>query len=96
LCICSRSEAFGRVTIEGLLSGCIVIGSNSGFTPEIIKDGKTGYLYEPYNPDSLATKIIFVNENREKAQIVAKGGYLYSKNEFSLNKTKEALLRALA
>lgn len=57
--ICSRFEAFGRATIESMLSGNIVIGCNSGATKEIIKDKETGMLYVSGNTQSLADKISF-------------------------------------
>jgi glycosyltransferase involved in cell wall biosynthesis len=41
------SEPFGMVTIEALACGTPVIGSHSGATPEIIRDGETGFVVEP-------------------------------------------------
>ncbi len=43
---CSRSEAFGRVTVEAMMAGCLVIGSRSAGTSELIEDGETGLLFE--------------------------------------------------
>jgi len=40
------SEPFGMVTIEALASGTPVIGSGSGATPEIIKDGVNGFIVD--------------------------------------------------
>ena len=51
--VCSRCEAFGRVTIEAMKLGRPVIGSNSGGTPELIDDHRTGLLYEPGNASDL-------------------------------------------
>lgn len=53
----SRMEAFGRVTFEYAALGLPVVGSNSGATPEIVEDGKTGLLYEPNNAKDLAEKL---------------------------------------
>lgn len=53
----SKAETVGMVTIEALASGTPVIGSNAGGTPEILKNGKVGYLFEPLNADSLASAI---------------------------------------
>lgn len=51
----SRMEALGRVTLEAMLAGNIVIGANTGGTLEIIgNEQKRGYLYEQGNPQSLA------------------------------------------
>ena len=45
---CSRHEAFGRVTLEALSSGIPVIGHRSGGTPELISDGRNGFLYRSH------------------------------------------------
>lgn len=64
--ICSRSEAFGRVTVEAMRLGKPVIGANAGGTPEVIKHQKTGLLYEAGNYKDLAEKIDFLYKNRNK------------------------------
>lgn len=55
--MCSRREAFGRVTVEGMKLGKPVIGTRSGGTPEIIDEGVTGYLYDAGDHEGLAAKI---------------------------------------
>ena len=50
-------EAFGRVVVEGQALGRPVIGTNHGGSKETIIKGKTGWLAEPNDPDSLATAI---------------------------------------
>lgn len=57
LLVCSDNEAFGLVTVEAMLLGKPVVGANSGATPEIIQDGKTGYLYKSHDIQDLARKI---------------------------------------
>lgn len=44
--MCSRAEAFGRVTAEFMSWGRPVIGKNSGATPELIQHGLNGLLYD--------------------------------------------------
>ena len=52
----SRMEALGRVTVEAMLSGHIVIGANTGGTAEIIGEkGERGYLYRQGDPADLAS-----------------------------------------
>jgi glycosyltransferase involved in cell wall biosynthesis len=55
--VCSRKEAFGRVALEAMLLGKPVVASNAGGLPEIVRDGSTGFLYEPRNPKDLADKV---------------------------------------
>lgn len=65
----SRMEAFGRVTFEYAAVGLPVIGSNSGATPEIVIDGKTGFLYKAGDAEDLAAKIeMYVNNKTLKKQ----------------------------
>jgi len=45
LLVCSKAEAFGRVTVEAMAAGCPVIGRASGGTLEVIEDGRTGLLF---------------------------------------------------
>lgn len=61
--VCSRAEAFGRVTIEAMMGSIPVIGSNTGGTVELIKDGVNGFLYEYENISDLASKMKYMIEN---------------------------------
>jgi len=51
--VCSRNEAFGRVTVEAMKVGVPVVGANSGGTRAIIRDGETGLLYNPGDVQAL-------------------------------------------
>lgn len=53
----SLHEAFGRVTVEYMLECMPVIGADSGGTPELIRDGETGYLYPLGDAETLAKKM---------------------------------------
>ena len=85
--VCSRSEAFGRVTVEAQLAGCIVIGADCGATPELIHDGITGYLYELDDVEMLTAQIIKVCNNKDQALIIARRGQRQALEKFdkSLN-----------
>lgn len=80
---CSDSEAFGRVTVEAMLSGCLVIAANSGGTSEIISDGETGLLYDAGDVDGLIESINTALANRKDAKEIAASGRTYALNNFS-------------
>jgi len=61
--ICSKSEGFGRVTVEAMLLGKPVIGARSGATTELIKDGFNGFLYKFGDFEDLAEKIKLYYKN---------------------------------
>lgn len=90
---CSKREAFGRVTIENMMAGLLVIGANSGGTPEIIKDGINGFLYQEDNPDSLAEVIQKVLCNPERASVIAKKGYEHSIETYSIKRVVDEVIQ---
>lgn len=59
--VCSESEALGRVTVESMLSGCLVIGANGGATPELLAEGR-GFLYPAGDAPALAFSILALGE----------------------------------
>ncbi|MGA2368417.1 MAG: FkbM family methyltransferase [Dehalococcoidia bacterium] len=84
--VCSRFEAFGRVTAEAMLLKKPVIGTNIGGTAELIKDGYNGFLYEPGNYVQLAERIEYFIKNREKIKELGEKGYAFAKKTFSRDK----------
>jgi phosphatidyl-myo-inositol dimannoside synthase len=53
----SGGEGFGLVYLEAMARGKPVIGGAHGGTPEVIEDGKTGYLVQHGDVPQLATSI---------------------------------------
>jgi phosphatidylinositol alpha-1,6-mannosyltransferase len=53
----SRGEGFGIVYLEAMARGKAVIGGAHGGAPEVIDDGKTGYLVQHGDAPQLATSI---------------------------------------
>ena len=71
VCFPSWWENMPMVCIEAMLSGAVVIGSNSGGMSEIIEDGKSGFLLSPRNRQTLAEKIkeVCLLKERQKMDI---------------------------
>lgn len=84
--VCSRAEAFGRVTAEAMMAGIPVIGSNSGGTPELIKDGETGILYQTGNVDDLAQKMEYMILHPEQRKMMGDKAMIYAKNNFTIER----------
>lgn len=47
--MCSENEGMGRVSVEAMFYGCLVIGRNSGGTKNFLDDGQTGLLFSDLN-----------------------------------------------
>ncbi|NBI71287.1 glycosyltransferase [Clostridiaceae bacterium] len=63
--VASSSEAFGRITIEGMLSGLCMIGADAAGTSELIADGKTGRLYKYGDSVSLGRILSELSRNED-------------------------------
>jgi len=92
LCVCSKKEGFGRVTVEGMVSGMLVIGANTGGTIELIEDGVTGYLYEEGNANSLASKIELSISDIAKSRNIAEKGREKSRNIFTVDNNANQII----
>ncbi|WP_288761154.1 glycosyltransferase family 4 protein [uncultured Veillonella sp.] len=90
-CICSPFESFGRVTIESMLSGCLVIGCDSGATKELIKDGVTGLHYRAGDAKSLANKIEHILSHKKDFIMMSKEAQRYALSHFQIEKTGEQI-----
>lgn len=88
--VCSRNEAFGRVTIEAMMSSNPVIGANTGGTKELVIDGFNGYLYNQGDSFHLAQVIKKIISDNSKFNELSNNAYIYSKKYFTskINSTK--------
>jgi glycosyltransferase involved in cell wall biosynthesis len=84
--MCSRREAFGRVTVEGMKLGKPVIGTRSGGTPEIVQEGETGFLYAPGDAQELAAKIGHLYANRAVRDSMGTKACLCARKRFNQQK----------
>jgi len=70
--MCSINEGMGRAFVEAQAVGLPVIGSNVGGIPEVLQDGRTGFLVSNDNPQALADKIKVLYNNRELVEKMGK------------------------
>ncbi len=89
----SRSEGFGRVTIEGMLAGCLVVGRKAAGTAEIIQNDVNGLLYSDESEFVCCIKKIL--NNREKYKEVAKYAQNRAVKEFSCEKAAQNFMNVL-
>ena len=68
-------EAFGIAFLDAMSFKLPCIGTNIGAIPEIIDDGKTGYLVPPEDPRTLASKMVELLKNKKLARRMGNNGY---------------------
>jgi len=90
--MCSRFEAFGRVTVEGMLSGKPVVAANTGANPELIRDGENGLLYTVRDTRELASKIKYLSENPAIASAIGRNAQTWSAAMFSKERFSDEII----
>lgn len=81
LLMCSRAEAFGRVTIEAMLRNIPVIGFDSGGTSELIEDGVTGFKFK--NIDDVMNALDTIIKDSGKANEIVEQARIVAQSKFS-------------
>lgn len=77
-------DSFPRSNLEAMACKKPVVGTCFGGTPEVIQDGITGFIVNPFNIEQMAERIIDLLKNPEKARQFGEAGYERVKRYFSL------------
>ncbi len=96
----SKAEGFSNSILEYMAAGCPVVATNVGGASEVIMEGETGHLVSPGDDATMASRIILLLRDPERArQFGAAGKRLVERNfscEAQLTKTEELYNRLLA
>jgi len=87
--LASDAEPCGRVLIEAMASGKVLVATDSGGTPEIVKDNETGFLVESGNPEALAGKIAVLVRDRGLAGKMGLAGRKRTEERFDIRVTAD-------
>lgn len=88
--IASKAEAFGRVTVEAMMGGTVVIGADTAATKELLGKG-LGILYRQGDPIDLANKISYVLRHKKEASLIALNAKKYAMENFTSKKNAEEI-----
>jgi len=80
----SVQEGLGLALMEAMAASKAVIGSNVGGVYSLIKDGKTGLLVEPKDPDALSEAITRLLKDRGLAKDMGRAARALIEEKFSL------------
>ena len=79
----SFTEGFPLVLLEALAAGRPVVATSVGGIPEIVTDGRTGFLVKPGDPGELSRTNAILLDDPQKALTIASNGQDYVKSNFS-------------
>jgi glycosyltransferase involved in cell wall biosynthesis len=81
----SHSENCGGA-VEPLLSGVPVVATRVGGLPDLIEQGRTGWLVPPHNPEALARAILDALQNGNEARRRAMEGQKMARSLFDVER----------
>ena len=88
----SRSEGFSNAILEAMASSLPVVATDVGGNGEAVKDGVTGFLVPPEDPDALATTILRLLSDPIQAKAMGAAG----RNVVAERFTTEAMMNQIA
>ena len=71
----SSTETLGLVLLEAMAAGCPVVAANRGGIPDIVTNGKNGWLYDPDDADGFLTatrNLLGQKENHQQMRLAAR------------------------
>ena len=97
-CRPSLSEGLGSAFLEAMAAGVPVIATPVGGIPDFLKDGETGWFCEIKNPKSIAEKIQYVLDEKNKAEVerVVENARQMVQNQYSWEKIANQMNRLFA
>ncbi|MFC1785509.1 glycosyltransferase family 4 protein, partial [Candidatus Neomarinimicrobiota bacterium] len=82
----SYDEGFGIAVVEAMHAGKPIIASNIGALPELIDDGYSGILINPFDADLWSEKITYLLNNQDESIKLAKRAKEKAKRSFSVKR----------
>ena len=82
----SRSEGFGRVTVEYMAKRILPVVSNTGANTELVNHEKTGLVYEYSNVQNLADKLMYIIDNQETCKELVNNAYKVYQSRYTVER----------
>ena len=79
-------EGFGYSAVEAMASGKAVIGTYSSSLPEIIENGRTGFLVPPRSADDLSEAMVRLANDHELCKLMGRAGFSRANRLFQQNR----------
>ena len=87
-----HGEGISNALMEFMALGKPVITTRFGGSPELVEEGQTGYLVEPFNPTQLNERIIRLIDNDSERQRMGQVGKQTIQEKFSQEKMNRSFM----
>jgi glycosyltransferase involved in cell wall biosynthesis len=92
-CLLSRSEGMSNALLLAMACGLPSVATAVGGTPEVIEDGRTGYLVASEDYQAAATRILDLLSHPERAAAVGRAAQTRVAECFSAKRMVEKIVR---
>lgn len=89
-CLPSETEGMPMTILEAMAAGLPVVASNVGGIPELVEEGRTGFMVGPGAADELEAALVTLANDPERAREMGRLGRDRLWNEFSVKSTLSA------
>jgi glycosyltransferase involved in cell wall biosynthesis len=79
----SLAEGFGMTALEAMAAGLPVVASSVGGLPELVEDGRTGYVVPPADPATLAARLRHLVRHADLREAMGAAGRVRVRQHFS-------------
>ena len=87
----SYNEGLPYVVIEALAAGLPIVTTDIGGIPEIVENGKNGYIIKPGDYRAMAKKIIILSKNKSLKYKISKENSQKAQRKYSLEAVMEKI-----
>jgi glycosyltransferase involved in cell wall biosynthesis len=81
----SETESFGLVALEAMSCAVPVVASRRGGLPEVVQDGETGLLFEPDEVQPMASAIVELLSDPQRAHAMGGAGRQLARDRFCIS-----------
>ena len=82
-----------KAVMEAFALGKPVLGSRLGGIPELVRDGETGFTFEPFDAADMRAKIISLAERPDEIIRMGRNARSFVESEFNAGRYYESLMR---
>ncbi|ACK64152.1 glycosyl transferase group 1 [Rippkaea orientalis PCC 8801] len=82
-----------NTVLESLFCGTPVLGANVGGIPEMVIEGQTGWLFDPYSGDNLITILNHIYQQRQQLPQIRQQCFNWVQEHYSIEQQVQAYLQ---
>lgn len=91
----TKNEAFPLVLLEAKQFHMICLSTPIGGIKDIIQDGINGFLCSPDDPDSFAQRIMQLEKDTPKKEMISQNAFIDYKNRFTITHFEKNMIKCL-